>query len=168
MTRNTRLIVIVAAVLAAVAAAPVQAQVFPATATEIFFDGFETGTGAWLTSAWAPSPDDPHSGLLSAASTDNGWISPRSSSAMVLADELDLSGASDPQLTFWLRGAVGDDGGGSGNRVGAERGNREAGSVDRQGVVRDARFDLADTHVTGGTPGRCRLHGGAELHGVRW
>jgi hypothetical protein len=53
-----------------------------------FLDDFETGAGSWLTSAWTTSADDPHSGLLSAASTDNGWISPRSSNAMVLADQL--------------------------------------------------------------------------------
>ncbi len=77
-----------------------------------FFDSFEapTGTGNWLTSSWAPSADDPHSGLSSVRSTYTGRMSTNSELNMELAGEIDLSAATNPQLTYWLNGNVGDDG----------------------------------------------------------
>ena len=76
-----------------------------------FFDDLESGLGNWLTSSWTPSADAPHSGVLSLRSTPNGTMSGSSQNAMELAGSFDLSGTTNPQLTFWLRGGVGDDGG---------------------------------------------------------
>ena len=76
-----------------------------------FYDDFETDMGNWITSSWAPSADTPHAGLASVRSTVNGMMSTYSELAMELGGVLDLSGATNPQLTFWLRGNVGDDGG---------------------------------------------------------
>ncbi len=76
-----------------------------------FYDDFEDGSGDWLTSSWALSGDDPHSDVASMRSTESGLMSTYSELAMELGGELDLSEAINPQLTFWLRGNVGNDGG---------------------------------------------------------
>ncbi|MCD4749853.1 MAG: immune inhibitor A, partial [Thermoanaerobaculales bacterium] len=64
-----------------------------------FFDDLESGTGNWLTSAWAPSNDTPHGGTWSAESTPQGLLQGSTQHAMYLGGELDLSSAVDPQLT---------------------------------------------------------------------
>ena len=76
-----------------------------------FYDDFESGTGNWLTSSWATSADGPHSGLASVRSTLTGLLISYSELSMELAGEIDLSGATNPQLTYWLRGHVHDSGG---------------------------------------------------------
>jgi hypothetical protein len=76
-----------------------------------FFDDLESGTGNWLTSSWAPSSDTPHGGLWSAGSTPQGVMRDASEHVMALGGELDLSSAIDPQLTYWIRGVLGDNAG---------------------------------------------------------
>ncbi len=71
-----------------------------------FFDDFESGTGNWLTSAWGPTAAGPHAGAWTAQSTPQGSIYPHTEHSMELAGSLDLASASNPQLTYWLRGAV--------------------------------------------------------------
>ncbi len=75
-----------------------------------FFDAMEAGTGNWLVAAWAPSTDNPHDGTWSAQSTPQGATLDRMEHVMELAGELDLSAAIDPQLTYWVRGGVSDNG----------------------------------------------------------
>ena len=76
-----------------------------------FFDDLESGAGNWLTSSWAPSSDTPRGGLWSAQSTPQGSMQSYTEHVMELAGELDLSAAVDPQLTFWVRGVLGDNAG---------------------------------------------------------
>ena len=71
-----------------------------------FFDDFESGTGNWLTSAWDPTAAGPHAGAWTVQSTPQGSIYPHTEHSMELAGSLDLTSASNPQLTYWLRGAV--------------------------------------------------------------
>ncbi len=71
-----------------------------------FFDDFESGTGNWLASAWDPTAAGPHAGAWTAQSTPQGSIYPYTEHSMELAGSLDLTSASNPQLTYWLRGAV--------------------------------------------------------------
>jgi hypothetical protein len=76
-----------------------------------FADDLESGMGNWLISSWAPWVDNPHGGAVAVRSTPNGAIVDRSELSMELAGTLDLSGTTDPQLVYWIRGAVGDNGG---------------------------------------------------------
>ncbi len=75
-----------------------------------FSDGAETGTGNWLPAAWTQSADNPHTGVSCFRSTPSGLLMASGLHAMELAGELDLSSATDPQLVYWLRGTVADDG----------------------------------------------------------
>ena len=76
-----------------------------------FFDDFESGAGNWLAASWTPSPDTPHSGSWSMQSTPQGTLRDSTEHVMELAGDLDLSSSVDPQLTFWIRGAIGYRGG---------------------------------------------------------
>ncbi|MEE4272621.1 MAG: hypothetical protein V2I67_13155, partial [Thermoanaerobaculales bacterium] len=76
-----------------------------------FFDDAESGTDFWLPTAWAQDPSLPHSGSASFRSTPSGLLLASGQHTLELAGELDLSAAEDPQLVYWLRGTVADDGG---------------------------------------------------------
>ncbi len=76
-----------------------------------FSDDAETGTGNWLPAAWVQSAASPHGGTSCFRSTPSGVLMASGQHIMELASGLDLSQATDPQLVYWLRGTVADDGG---------------------------------------------------------
>jgi hypothetical protein len=76
-----------------------------------FSDDAETGIGNWLPAPWAQSAISPHGGSFCFRSTPSGTLMASGQHIMELAGEIDLSSATDPQLVYWLRGTVADDGG---------------------------------------------------------
>ncbi len=72
-----------------------------------FFDGFESGTGQWLAGSWAAVGTNPHSGTATAQDTVNHRNPPDTSNIMTISRQIDLSSATSPQLTFFIRGTLG-------------------------------------------------------------
>ena len=71
-----------------------------------FSDAMED-TAAWnTTGGWAPDPDSPHGGAMSAGDSPGSNYPP--SADMMLYSSFDLSAASWPVLTFWDRFALGN------------------------------------------------------------
>jgi hypothetical protein len=73
-----------------------------------FFDGFESGTGNWLAGSWAAIAENPYAGAAAAQDTVNHRNPPDTPNILTLARELDLTAATAPQLTFFIRGVLGN------------------------------------------------------------
>ncbi len=71
-----------------------------------FSDDLESGAGNWLASTWVTSATDPHSGALCLRSASDTAYVGGSENNLELAGSLDLSGATDPQLTYWAEGDI--------------------------------------------------------------
>ena len=68
-----------------------------------FFDGFEDGAGDWLNGPWSLTSDDPFEGSTSILDTAEERMG-GSELWLTYGSELDLSSATDPLLTFQVRG----------------------------------------------------------------
>ncbi|MCD4749354.1 MAG: hypothetical protein K8R59_08265, partial [Thermoanaerobaculales bacterium] len=68
-----------------------------------FFDGFENGSGDWLNGSWAPVSDNPYEGSTCILDTAADRLG-NSEDRLVYGSEIDLSSATDPLLTFQIRG----------------------------------------------------------------
>jgi hypothetical protein len=73
-----------------------------------FLDGFESGTGNWLAGSWAAIAENPYAGAASAQDTVNHRNPPDTPNILALARELDLTAATAPHLTFFIRGVLGN------------------------------------------------------------
>jgi hypothetical protein len=71
-----------------------------------FFDGFESGIGNWMACAWTGVTESSHAGSSCAQDTVNRRNPPDTPNQLTLARELDLTTASAPQLTFFIRGTL--------------------------------------------------------------
>ena len=83
---------------------------YSGTVTLPFSDGAEAGTGNWLEGSWTQSADTPRTGTSCFRSTPGVLIYAGTQHHLELGGELDLSSATDPQLVYWVRGAVGYQG----------------------------------------------------------
>ncbi len=68
-----------------------------------FLDGFEGGAGAWLNGSWTVTDDDPFEGSAAILDTVEARLG-GSELWLVHGNELDLTPATDPLLTFQVRG----------------------------------------------------------------
>ena len=68
-----------------------------------FFDGLEDGAGDWLNGPWTLTTDDPYQGSTSILDTAASRLG-SSELWLTYGSELDLSDATDPLLTFQVRG----------------------------------------------------------------
>ncbi|MEE4272150.1 MAG: Calx-beta domain-containing protein, partial [Thermoanaerobaculales bacterium] len=73
-----------------------------------FFDGLESGDGAWLNGSWTPTNDDPYAGAAAILDTLNNRAG-NSDLTLVYAQPIDLSSSTDPLLTFQVRGNLPDN-----------------------------------------------------------
>ncbi len=73
-----------------------------------YYDGFEDGVSNWLHTGWAIATNESHTGTASAQASDTESIPGEyydvTSHQLNLAGPLDLSGATNPQLTLWVKG----------------------------------------------------------------
>ncbi|MBE0543954.1 MAG: hypothetical protein IH623_21635, partial [Verrucomicrobia bacterium] len=72
-----------------------------------FHETFEHGLGNWLSATWAVDTNQPFAGRYAVRDTPSGRMTPDTALWLVLANDLSLSNAINPQLTFWLRGQLG-------------------------------------------------------------
>jgi hypothetical protein len=70
------------------------------------WDDFEGDTGLWLASRWAPTTDLPKAGERCLGDSLEGRYAPDAQQQLVLAHELDLAAATDPVLSFFVRGSL--------------------------------------------------------------
>ena len=70
-----------------------------------FFDGFEAGAGDWLNGPWSLTADDPFEGSTSILDTPLSRFG-GSETWLTYGSELDLSSATEPLLTFQVRGTL--------------------------------------------------------------
>jgi len=78
----------------------------PVTIPYPFFEGFESDPTNWLFSSWDRTTNDVHTGtyaLLDKPTADMGWSTYLPAT---LAGALDLTGATNPQLKYYLRGQL--------------------------------------------------------------
>lgn len=78
----------------------------PGNAVYPFFDGFETGMSNWLRASWEIDTNLPYAGEYTVRDTRPPRIPPDTQLALVLAKELNLSNATNPLLTFFVRGQL--------------------------------------------------------------
>ncbi len=71
-----------------------------------FFDSFEDGTAQWLANAWTPVVGTPYAGSFSLHDTPGRRNPPDTPNHLVLANELDLTDAVEPSLTYFIRGTL--------------------------------------------------------------
>ncbi len=73
-----------------------------------FVDDFEAGLGDWIVSGWDWGLTDSTSRSVTHSLTDSptGGYLPNSDCSATLAHPIDLSGAVDPVLVFWHKGAI--------------------------------------------------------------
>lgn len=75
-----------------------------ALADAAFHDDFESGTSAWLlTGTWGTSMSLPRAGTYSLTDSPSTNYVGNSSTTATLAAPIDLSAATSPRLTFWIR-----------------------------------------------------------------
>jgi len=70
-----------------------------------FADGFETGLTNWLRSSWAVDTNGPYAGS-NAVRDVPGRMNPDTQYWLALGGELNLMGAVNPQLVFWVKGQL--------------------------------------------------------------
>jgi hypothetical protein len=70
------------------------------------FANFESGFGDWLASSWAPVTDEPFAGTTSLQDTINRRNAPDAPNYLSLGQEVDLTNAITPQLTYFVRGSL--------------------------------------------------------------
>ncbi|MBN1669824.1 MAG: immune inhibitor A [Kiritimatiellae bacterium] len=78
----------------------------PAPLSLPFQDTFEGELTNWLSSAWLTTTSVVHEGSAAAIDTRDHALAPDTAQELTLAGELNLSNAVNPQLIFWLRGAL--------------------------------------------------------------
>ena len=71
-----------------------------------FFESFENALTNWLNAGWTTSTNYSYAGANSARNTAGPRMTPETVQWLVLNQELSLSNAVSPQLTFWLRGKL--------------------------------------------------------------
>ncbi len=71
-----------------------------------FYETFEAGLGQWLNSSWAVDTNGPLAGSYAVRDTPTGRMNPDTRYELVLGGELNLMGAVNPQLVFWVKGQL--------------------------------------------------------------
>ena len=82
----------------------------PAAIPYPFYDDFEAGIPTWLESGWGPHTNNPYMGLRSMETDETDLILSGTRHQLVLAGEVDLGGATFPQLTYWMKARLTDRG----------------------------------------------------------
>jgi hypothetical protein len=78
----------------------------PVTVGLPFYETFESGLGNWLHSSWAVDTNGPFGGSYAVRDTPAGRMNPDTQYWLGLGGELNLMGASNPQMVFWVRGQL--------------------------------------------------------------
>ena len=71
-----------------------------------FQETFESGLDRWLAASWAVDTNGPQGGGFAVRDTPAGRLNPDTRYELGLGGELDLRGAVNPQLVFWVRGQL--------------------------------------------------------------
>jgi hypothetical protein len=78
----------------------------PVESRQTLFEGAEVDASAWIVSSWTPTENDPKDGVNCIVDTETQRFTPNTRHLLVLAKELDLTTASSPLLTFYMRGVL--------------------------------------------------------------
>ena len=70
------------------------------------WDGFETDSGLWLKSRWSRSTSNPKEGSYCIHDSPEGRYAEDSLQRLILSHDLDLTGAVNPTLSFYVRGSL--------------------------------------------------------------
>jgi hypothetical protein len=111
-----------------------------------FIEDFESGTARWLNSQWTETTADAHAGTASLQSTPQGAIVDRNQHVAEIAGEFDLSGTTDPQFTYWVKGVIASQGSFAAqiSNNGGQTWNSLPGTTLNQQVVADwTRFQVS-------------------------
>lgn len=78
----------------------------PVTVNLPFYETFESGPGQWLAASWEVDTNGPYGGSYAVRDTPSGRMNPDTRYELVLGGDLNLTGAVNPQLVFWVRGQL--------------------------------------------------------------